>query len=251
MSQEKDVIISVFASSPQASTSSWANKHFDDPPIVLNLSAPSQFRNLIQTWSKTRDLFQAALRAHGYQNVTVRRRGLVTFSAGWAAMDELLKIPSESDKLQALILLDGGHTDILEPWISWAQKAIELDKFCILAHSEIQPPFISSQEHNTKIFQNAAKSSEKNKSAPWVETILPEYLQPNQKLPQKITISLPGAPGLPAVSKSWDIDPLVEVENLGNLTRCHFAGNDRPDHVYIAWYGQERFWRYLGEEWSR
>ena len=243
---EKDVIISVFATSAQAPTEQWARQYFSDPPLIINLSNPSQFRFLAQSWAKTGDLFSAALKR---PDITIRRRGLVTFSAGWTFGDELLKISVEREKLDVYLLVDGCHTESLEHWIKFAEKAAACEKIFFLAHTEIQPPFISTTKSNSLIFQEACARNDVNLDVPRLKNILPDYLV-RAELEEPVTISLGKSGDLPAISKTYHHDTLKDSFSRGELIRLHYAGNDRPDHVYLAWKIQERMWRYLGESWS-
>lgn len=250
---KKDVIITVFANSTQAPCNKWAQEFFSEEPIVLTVpgGGGNDFRAKAINWTRSGDTFAAALKElrPDLKDVEVGRRGLVTFSAGWAFADELLKSATEKDRLDAYLLLDGCHTNVLAQWISFASRAANLDAFMVMAHSCIKPPFISTTITNSEIFRRAAASNSADMAKPEVESDIPDYVL-NAVITDPITISLGASPGLPGVSKKWPKDVLMNSENRGGLTRLQYSGNDRPDHVYIAWYVAKRLWKWLGEEWS-
>lgn len=248
----KDVILACFACSAQAPCGEWAKKYFQEEPIVLNIPGAGgpDFRTKVLTWAQTGDIFTAALKElkPALAETSIRRRGLVTFSVGWSAADELLKFESERKKLDAYLLLDGCHTQSLDHWKAFAVRAANLEATMIMAHSSIKPEFISSQVSNTMLFDYAAKINNQTSGVPRVESILPSYLI-DLELEKPIEISLGAAGTLPPIKKTWLHDPLLGYYNRGNLTRLHYSGGDRPDHVYIAWYVSQRLWQYLGELW--
>lgn len=250
---EKDVIITCFACSSQAPCKEYAKKYFADEPIVLNVtgSGGSSFRAKAIQWAKTGDAFQAALKENGYNDITIKRRGLVTFSVGWSFADELLKFPNEVEKLNAYILLDGCHTANLDNWIKFATKAANGDAWMTMAHSAIVPPnFPSTTTTNTTLFKSACANNDTNEEAPKMETNLPEYILQPQLPSEGITISLGSSPGMPASKKHWTQDPLISNLNRGYLTKLGYSGNGPTDHVYVAWHVAPRLWNLLGDFWT-
>lgn len=249
----KDIIITIFANSSQAPCAQWAKEYFTNEPIVLTVpgAGGTDFRNKMIAWAKTGDAFAAALKSlrPDLKDVEIGRRGLVTFSVGWAGADELFKFPAEREKLDAYLLLDGCHNNVLDHWVAYATRAANMDAFMAMSHSSIKPPFVSSTITNSLIFRLATHANDALTDKPQVETAIPEYVL-NVKIDEPIKISLGASPGLPAISKTWTADALIAHENRGNLTRLGYSGSDRCDHVYIAWYVAKRLWQWLGEEWS-
>lgn len=251
--QKKDVILTAFTNSSQAPYSKWAGRYFPNPPIIISIpgSGGSKFRSKIRELARTGDIFSAALaQFYPQEKIEIGKRGLITFSVGGSVADELLKIETERNKLNALLVLDGCHERQLSHWIDFAEKAASLEAWMTMAHSSIVPPnFPSTISTNSKIFWDASLRLNENISKPLTKQIPPLYiLQPS--FPNEIKISLAGSKNLPAISKVWTKDSLINWENIGNLTRFHYAGNDRCDHVYIAWHVAERMFRWLSEEWQ-
>jgi len=248
MPEIRDVIINVYSCSAQAPCHKWKDEFFTNSPIIINVPGGSSsiYRTSAIRWAKTGDAFKAAVKERTGLDIEVGKRGLTTFSLGWTFADELLKFKSERDKLDTYLLLDGCHTSTLDHWIQYAKRAAEGDAFMAMAHSSIVPPFVSTTVTNSKIFDEAFKLREKYPDP--IE--IPDYIL-HAKLPDKgVTISLGASPGLPAISKTWTEDPLKNNVVAGNLTRFHYTGNDRPDHVYIAWYVSKRLWNWFGDTWS-
>jgi hypothetical protein len=250
----RDVILTAFANSSQAPCDKWALKYFKEPPIVLTVPGGGgpEFRAACIRWAKTGDLFRAALKElkPEFKDVEIGRRGLCTFSVGWAFAEELLKFEAERNRLSAFLLEDGCHANDLKNWILFATRAANMEATMIMAHTLIVPPFVSTSKTNSEIFKKASEANSNAQDKPMVEEAPPEYIL-NAQLPTSgITIKLGASPNLPAESKTWTKDPLLDWENRGNLTRLRFSGTGRCDHRYIAWYVAERLWQWLGQSWS-
>ena len=243
MTKIKDVIINAFSCSQQAPCNKWVSEFFTDAPLTINVPSVA-FRQKAIEWAKTGDLFKAAVKENFKEDIEIRRRGMTTFSLGWSFADELLKFPNEIDKLDAYLLLDGCHTKQLNNWFCFAKRAAEGKAFFVMAHSSIVPPYISSTESNSKIFDSIDGAA----ISPCIE--VPDYILKATLPPDGIAISLAKSNGTPAVSKHWAQDPLIGFESAGNMTKLHYGGNDRPDHVYIAWYVSKRLWQWFGTMWS-
>ncbi len=247
-----DVVLNAFSCSAQAPCNKWKDEFFKNPLVVINVpgSGSISFRAKAIQWAKTGDLFKAAVAelAPVFKNYEINKRILTTFSVGWTFADELLKFEKELNRLDVYLLLDGCHTKILTNWIKFAKRAAIGEAYLFMAHSSIKPPFISSTDSNTQIYTAAA--SELNNGF----TInIPDYIL-HAELPEGgITISLAGAYDangkmtLAPVKKTWLADPLKTITNYGKMIKIWYDGNDRPDHVYIAWYVSKRLWRWLGE----
>ena len=246
-----DVILTCFACSPASPCQIWANSYFKDPPIVLNIPGQGggDFRNKIRAWAKTGDVFTAALHelapmAVAAPNFKLGRRGLVTFSAGWTAAEELLKISSERDRLDAALILDGIHTKELDPFVQFATRAANMEAFMVMAHSAIIPPFISSTKTNSKIFLAAEENNTNAEEYyPMTEEAPPDYIT-HAVLESPITIkSVYG-------TTTWKEDPFDGWSNRGNLNCLAYKGDTAETHIYIARHVAERCWKWLGQEWS-
>ena len=256
---ERDVILTAFACSAQAPCEAWANDFFSDPPLVLNVPGGdgAAFRSHASTWGASGDAFKAALQeaaAHRpeLKGVTIRRRGLVTFSVGWSFADNLFGFAAERQRLDAYVLLDGCHTRAIKPWVEFATRAANMEALMMMAHTAIDPhTFPSTTTTNTEMFKQACENNDANLQAPNVTSTVPDYVLHGQLPDGGVMISLAGAPGLNPISKHWVTDPLVGVESRGNLYKLSYDGNDRPDHVFVAWFVAKRMWQWLGEEWSK
>ena len=250
----KNVILNVFSCSSQAPCNKWATEFFSDPPLIINVagSGSAVWRAKVNQWAKTGDLFLAAVKENfpKLTDIEIGKRGLTTFSAGWNFADELFKYDNEINKLDAYLLLDGCHTKELTNWIKFASRAASGNAFFVMVHSSIKPPFISSTDSNNIIFQGASLSSQTT------NINIPDYIL-QAKLPDPgVVISIAaaykdGKLALPAVTKKWTTDPLISHNSHSNMAILGYSGNDRPDHVYIAWYVSKRVWNWLGDLWSK
>lgn len=248
---KKNVVLSVFSTSSLAPAQQWANSFFDNETIVLSVPGGSgpEFRQRVIKWCRTGDLFTAALKELLPRQVgtfEINKRILTTFSVGWSAADEIFKFNNEVSKLDAYILLDGCHTAALDHWKNFALKAAIGEAIFIMAHSSIIPPFISAEKTNTTLFKYGAEIAEQCISHPKIKITLPEYIT-NYKVEPPIQISLGAAGNLPKISKLFHNDPLLKADTIGGMVRLHFAGNDRPDHVYICNYVQKRMYKLLSQ----
>jgi hypothetical protein len=255
MGDRRDIILSVFACSSQAPCQAWAKKYFEEEPVVLVVpgGGGQEFRAKLKRWAQSGDVFGAALKElRPGSDIEIGRRGLVTFSAGWSFADELLRFEAERLRLDAYLLLDGCHAQDRGHWAQYASRAANLDgAFMVMAHSSIVPPGMpSATATNTDIFNRACAANDAS-SSPRVTSDIPEYVAVATLPASGISISLGASPGLSAVSKRWSKDPLQSHDSRGDLTRLGYDGNDRPDHVYVAWHVSERLWRWLGERWRK
>lgn len=239
----KDVIISVFASSSLIPAKSIANKVFspDNQPIILTLSDSSKFRNQAVKWLNSGDLFLAALKELSPQNsnIQIGRRILITFSIGWTFADELLKSENERNKLDALLLIDGMHDKNCSHWIEYAKQSGQMDSLMVMAHSQIIPPFISSKETNSNIFKKAFELIEQDPKLSFVSSEIPEFIIDPEFPKQGITITSGEE------FHYYNKDPFVIGENIGNLYRLEYKGNNRCIHIFMCQYVQPNLWKFL------
>ncbi|KYF98688.1 hypothetical protein BE20_34155 [Sorangium cellulosum] len=93
---------------------------------------------------------QTALEARGLRDARLRRVALSAFSAGYGAVRGLLNQPGFTDKVDAVLLLDGIHTgympidhsldmERLKPFGRFAELAAAGKKLMSITHSEIIP----------------------------------------------------------------------------------------------------------------
>ena len=245
-----DVIINAFSCSEQAPCGKWAKEFFTNPPLIINVpgTGSASFRAKAAQWAKTGDLFKAAVaeRAPEMNGCEIGKRAMTTFSCGWNFADQVFMYDNEIEKLDAYLLLDGMHSTNQTNWIKFAKRAATGKAFFAMAHSSIVPPFISSTVSNNTIFAEAGKTD-----GVCANMEIPDYIL-NAVLLAPITISLAASKDangkilLPAIKKTWTQDPLKTHESCGNMAILGYNGNDRPDHVYIAWYVSPRLWQWLG-----
>ncbi len=260
MADARDVVLTAYACSSQAPCSQWAKELFKEEPIVLAVpGSGNDFIHKGQQWGATGDTFRAALKALAPQhaNVTIRRRGLVTFSAGWQFANCFLVHDREQQLLDAFILEDGLHTLNFAHWLNYATRAANQDAWMVMAHSRINPPFTSAKETNSKLFSLAVANNDKAEDKPNTTLEeLPDYVAHPEIPPGGIKISVPavrdgsGKVTMPARTKVWDKDCLMTWENRGSLYRLEYDGNDRPDHIYVAHHVAKRLWRMLADHWN-
>jgi len=251
---KKDVILNVFSCSTMAPCKIYAGLFFKDTPIIINVpgTTSADFRNIAIKWGLTGDLFRAAMNelVPNSKDIEIGRRGLTTFSAGWNFTEELFKFEKEVERLDAYILLDGMHCPIFDNWIKFARRAAEGKAFFVMCHSSITPPFISSTTSNTEIFTAASQGLPTNND-------IPDYILHAQLPENGVTITAAASYNkdgkliLPKSTKKWVNDSLINSNRCGNMTILGYSGNDRPDHIFLAWYVSKRIWQWLGETWSK
>jgi hypothetical protein len=247
----RDVILTVYASSAQAPCAKWAAEMFAEEPLVLVVpGASGTFIKQGQRWAATGDAFRAALEelAPKHADVTIRRRGLVTFSSGWQLAHHFLLKAGERQRLNALILQDGLHSMALDPWIKFATRAATGEAWMAMAHSGID----STKKMNAEVFRRTMSGIRDSKGK---VASLPSHLT-NPKVPKggfKVTVGAVrdanGKVRLPAETKVWDKDCLVTWQGHGNLYRLEYDGDDRPDHLYVAYCVAPRLWQMLADHW--
>jgi len=96
----------------------------------------------------------------GRKDAHVRRLGLVAWSAGYAAVQQILVVPRYYDQIGAVVLLDGLHTGYvkkpdgtptkepelrtLAPFVRFAEDAAQGKKVFVFTHTAIIPPDYAS-----------------------------------------------------------------------------------------------------------
>jgi hypothetical protein len=99
---------------------------------------------------------EAAVARHaGRPSAKIRKLGLSSWSAGYGAIEQILRQPA-GKKVDAVILLDSLHagytdeqshalkTDQLVPFVEFAKRAAKKQSFMFLSHSSIIPPGYAS-----------------------------------------------------------------------------------------------------------
>jgi hypothetical protein len=108
-----------------------------------------------EAWPLLRDSIEDALKAHsGQATAHIRHVGLMAWSAGYGAVNEILKY--HASEIDAVVLLDGLHAayDLrvghafgpakvvagpIEPTVEFARSALAGDKIFIFTHSQVDP----------------------------------------------------------------------------------------------------------------
>jgi len=119
-------------------------------PYLAEFHSPIAFPQLVKS------VEQAMARHTGTQPAHARHVGLSSWSAGYGAIQAILKRPYGRKLVDTLIILDGMHTGYtagkvrhlgLKPFIDFARRAQQRQKLMFLSHSSIIPPgYASSTE---------------------------------------------------------------------------------------------------------
>jgi hypothetical protein len=89
----------------------------------------------------------------GRANAHARRIGLSSWSAGYGAVEEILRQPVGQERVDSVILLDGLHCDYagdgfvqatLDPFVRFAHEAADGKRLMVVSHSSIIPPGYAS-----------------------------------------------------------------------------------------------------------
>jgi hypothetical protein len=89
----------------------------------------------------------------GRKQARARRIGLSAWSAGYGAVEEILRQPLGRERVDSVILLDGLHCDYqgdgfvqttLDPFVRFAKEAAANRRLMIVSHSSIIPPGYAS-----------------------------------------------------------------------------------------------------------
>ncbi len=93
-------------------------------------------------------------RKAGRSKARARRIGLSAWSAGYGAVQEILRDPPSRNRVDSVILLDGMHCGYagqgglnrpqIQPFIDFARRAATGDRFMLVSHSSIIPPGYAS-----------------------------------------------------------------------------------------------------------
>ncbi len=114
-------------------------------------SAPYVFEHLLDS------IERAVAKKTGKKKVYIRKLGLSAWSAGYGAIEQILR-QKAGKRVDALVLLDSLHAGYadeqqrklkvaqLEPFIAFARRAAAGEAFMFMSHSSILPPGYASTE---------------------------------------------------------------------------------------------------------
>lgn len=129
-------------------------------------AAPHVFPALI------RSVEAAMAQKTGKKNAYVRKLALTSWSAGYGAIEQILRQPA-GKKVDAVVLLDSLHAgyadeqektlkvEQLEPFLDFAKKAAAKQKFMYMSHSSIIPPGYASTMETANFFVKQLKGKPK------------------------------------------------------------------------------------------
>ncbi|WP_437944117.1 hypothetical protein WMF27_10405 [Sorangium sp. So ce281] len=112
-------------------------------------SAPYVFENLLDS------IERAVAKKTGKKKAYIRKLGLSSWSAGYGAVEQILRQPA-GKRVDALVLLDSLHAGYaderqhklkvaqIEPFIAFARRAAAGEAFMFMSHSSILPPGYAS-----------------------------------------------------------------------------------------------------------
>jgi hypothetical protein len=112
-------------------------------------SSPATFTNLLTS------IENAVARHAGRPSAKIRKIGLSSWSAGYGAIEQILRQPA-GKKVDAVILLDSLHAGYIDeqaktlkveqltPFIAFARRAAQKQAFMFMSHSSIIPPGYAS-----------------------------------------------------------------------------------------------------------
>lgn len=245
----RDVILTAYASSERSPCAVWAKSLFREEPLVVTIPGPpGAFLRTGKHWTATGDTFRAALKALAPQHsqIEIRRRGIVTFLAGWNWADQVLTSNHEVMSLDACLVLEGIQTRKLDHWIRFAVRAADKNAWMLMAHGNTV-----SKDSNNLIYKMAVEQC-----TSYEHRALPDYIVKPILPIEGIYVSVPsvrdtdGRMVLPAQTKHWGQDCLVSENNRGNLYVLTYDGYERPDHTYLVEQVQPRIWKLLAEHWN-
>jgi hypothetical protein len=169
-------------------------------PYGTTFSSPYVFTNLLRS-------IEAAVAKHaGIKAAKIRNLALSSWSAGYGALDQILRQPS-GKKVDAVILLDSLHagyadernktlkTEQIVPFTEFAKKAAAKQAFMFVSHSSIIPPGYASTNE------------------------VADYL----------VSQLRGKPKQASREDVLGLD-MIERFDKGNFHMRGYTGDDKPDH---------------------
>ncbi len=115
-------------------------------PYEATFRSPAAFRALVASVEK-----RVAERT-GKKKAYVRKLGLSAWSAGYGAVESILRDPEMAKKVDVVVLLDGLHAATTEPmksaqlapFLAYARTAVKRQNLMFVSHSSIIPPGYAS-----------------------------------------------------------------------------------------------------------
>lgn len=168
-------------------------------PYEATFRSPATFRALMDSVVK-----RVAERT-GKKKAYVRKLGLSAWSAGYGAVESILRDPEMAKKVDIVVLLDGLHaantepmkSKQLEPFLAYARTATKRQNLMFVSHSSIIPPGYASTTETANYLINELRGK-------------PRTVRPRGNDPM----------GLELISKY----------DRGNFHVRGYRGNDKMDH---------------------
>lgn len=184
-------------------------------------SNPSAFKELIASVEK------GVAEARGLKSAKVRKVGLSAWSAGYGAVEQILRQDYGKEIVDSVILLDGLHTGYdadgsltesqLTPFLDFAKRAKAGKRFMYVSHSSIIPPGYASTTEtvNWLVHELGGK---------------PKKMKPRKGDPMGLEIN-----------SKYDV---------GNFHARGFDGNDKMDHCAHIGLMRDVLKSYLKPRWK-
>jgi len=119
--------------------------------------APDAFQTLLGETERT-------VSARYGRSARARRVALSAWSAGYGAVEAILRTPFGQKRVDSVLLLDGLHCDYanggldeagLEPFVRFAKQAVAGDRLMVVSHSSIVPPGYASTTETSNYLVHA------------------------------------------------------------------------------------------------
>ncbi|MCA9644364.1 MAG: LysM peptidoglycan-binding domain-containing protein [Polyangiaceae bacterium] len=115
-------------------------------PYEATFRSPAAFKALLASIEK------GVAEHSGNKKAHIRKLGLSAWSAGYGAVESILRIPEYAKSVDSVVLLDGLHSantepmksKQLDPFVDFAKQAARRRKFMFVSHSSIIPPGYAS-----------------------------------------------------------------------------------------------------------
>ena len=271
MAQQRDVIVSAYATPPRDDIRAMAHdlSLFESQPYILDVPyhqwmKPEDRGMAAGPFSRAADAFRRpsgsileGLFERYLPNIEPRSVALVTFSGGNSFLNKVIKSEKDRDWIDSIIVLDGlafnkdwqGNPIPQEynPWLQFARAAADDRRLMVLAHTHIAP--LSTRVTSTQVAAEfMLRRLEELAPAPRVpSTALDWDLLDAGPPPPAVTIT----GGNPRQTRTYDGPPLAALDEIGNFWSLDYGGTGPTDHIYVAWYAQRDVWRcFLAPRWN-
>ncbi len=184
-------------------------------------ATPNAFKTLIDSVEKEVQKQRDNPKAH------VRRVALSAWSAGYGAVEQILRQPLGKELVDSVILLDGLHTGYdpdgsltmagLEPFVDFAKRAKSGKRFMYVSNSSIIPPDYASTTETVRQLVHELGGS-------------PKSMKPRKSDPMGLELN-----------EKWD---------AGNFHARGYDGNDKMDHCAHLGLLKDVAKTYLKERWK-